>query len=151
MRLDAVTRKPDGKVLVQTPYNSRTGKRGLVLDELELIRRLCAQIPAPRQHMVRYFGWYSSRARGERAKREATTTIAPTNRDDSPHAKARRRSWARLIRRIFEVDPLLCPKCKVEMRPVAVIQDIPVVDRILAHLRRIGGNDPHEGTINHCV
>ena len=31
------------------------------------------------------------------------------------------------------------------MKPVAVIQDIPVVDKILAHLRRIGDNDPHEG------
>jgi len=29
---------------------------------------------------------------------------------------------------------------------VAVIQDVAIVDRILAHLRRIGGNDPWEGT-----
>jgi len=49
-------------------------------------------------------------------------------------------------RRIFEVDPLLCPQCGVEMKRVAVIQDVGVVDRILAHLRRIGGNDPWEGT-----
>jgi hypothetical protein len=32
------------------------------------------------------------------------------------------------------------------MKFVAVIQDFSVVDKILAHLRRIGGNDPHEGT-----
>lgn len=32
------------------------------------------------------------------------------------------------------------------MKPVAVIQNIPVVGRILAHLRRVGGNDPWEGT-----
>ena len=31
------------------------------------------------------------------------------------------------------------------MKRVAVIQDLGVVDRILAHLRRIGGNDPWEG------
>jgi hypothetical protein len=49
-------------------------------------------------------------------------------------------------RRIFAVDPLLCPRCGVEMKRVAVIQDVGVVDRILAHLRRIGGNDPWEGT-----
>jgi hypothetical protein len=29
---------------------------------------------------------------------------------------------------------------------VAVIQDVAIVDRILAHLRRIGGNDSWEGT-----
>ena len=32
---------------------------------------------------------------------------------------------------------------------VAVIQDVAVVDRILADLRRIGGNDPWEGTTQH--
>lgn len=111
----ALTPKPDGKVLVHTPYDPRTCKRGLLLDGLELIRRLCAQIPAPRQHMVRYLGWNSSRARGERAKRNVSTLAAPLARDDSPQAAARRRSWARLIRRIFEVEPLLCSRCKVEM------------------------------------
>ena len=156
VRLDAIERKDQGKVLVQTPYDPRTGQRNLELDDLELIRRLCAQIPAPRQHLVRYFGWYSSRARGDRARRqsEESGNGAPRSevrtdtehRDDSPAARSRRRSWARLLRRIFEVDPLLCPQCGVEMKRVAVIQDLGVVDRILAHLRRIGGNDPWEGT-----
>jgi hypothetical protein len=156
VRLDAIERKDQGKVLVQTPYDPRTGQRTLELDDLELIRRLCAQIPAPRQHLVRYFGWYSSRARGDRARRQSGKgdSGAPRpevrtdaeHRDDSPAARSRRRSWARLLRRIFEVDPLLCPQCGVEMKRVAVIQDLGVVDRILAHLRRIGGNDPWEGT-----
>jgi hypothetical protein len=52
----------------------------------------------------------------------------------------RRRSWARLLRRILEVDPLLCPKCGIEMRIVAVLTDPEVVDRILAHLERRGQN-----------
>jgi hypothetical protein len=49
-----------------------------------------------------------------------------------------------------EVDPLLCPQCPnlepVEMRLVSVIQAPTVIDGILGHLQRIGGNDPHEGT-----
>jgi len=99
---------------------------------------------------------YSSRARGDRARRKSGEggSGAPRSevrtdaehRDVSPAARSRRRSWARLLRRIFEVDPLLCPRCGVEMKRVAVIQDVAVVDRILAHLRRIGGNDPWEGT-----
>lgn len=31
---------------------------------LEMIRRLCTQIPDARQHMTLYYGWYSRRARG---------------------------------------------------------------------------------------
>ena len=41
---------------------------------------------------------------------------------------------------------MLCPQCGVTMKIVAVIDEAAVVDRILRHLARIGGNDPHEGT-----
>ena len=66
--------------------------------------------------------------------------------DVASHLAACRISWARLLRKIFEVDPLLCPQCGVEMRPVSVIEEAAVVDRILRCLRRMGGNDPWEGT-----
>ncbi|HEB32490.1 MAG TPA: hypothetical protein ENI15_16720 [Spirochaetes bacterium] len=36
-------------------------------------------------------------------------------------AKASRRSWARLIQKVYEVDPLICEKCGHEMRVIAVI------------------------------
>jgi hypothetical protein len=32
------------------------------------------------------------------------------------------------------------------MRPVAVIREVKVVDRVLGHLWKVGGNDPWEGT-----
>jgi hypothetical protein len=47
-------------VKVRTPPDPVTGQRMMELDRLELIRRLCTQIPAPRQHLVRYYGWYSN-------------------------------------------------------------------------------------------
>ncbi len=55
-----------------------------------------------------------------------------------------RRSWARLLRRILEVDPLLCSRCGVAMRIVAVITDPAVLDRILGHLAEHGGRDPFD-------
>ena len=143
LRLDAVNRTEDRQqVKVRTPPDPVTGRNVMELDRLELIRRLCTQIPAPRQHLVRYYGWYSNRARGARGE----VIAAPSSDDMRPEAVARRRSWARLLRKIFEVDPLLCPQCGVEMRPVAVIREAKVVDRILGHLCRVGGNDPWEGT-----
>ncbi|KKL49367.1 hypothetical protein LCGC14_2316190, partial [marine sediment metagenome] len=36
-------------------------------------------------------------------------------------AKASRRSWARLIQKVYEVDPLICEKCGHEIRVIAVI------------------------------
>jgi hypothetical protein len=57
---------------------------------------------------------------------------------------ARRRSWARLIRRIYEVDPLVCPRCGHELNIVAVITDPVLVDRILTHRKRRGLQSPFE-------
>ncbi len=58
-------------------------------------------------------------------------------KDQGPAARALRRSWAQLIKRIYEVDPLVCPKCGSEMKVVAFIIDHVVVDKILRHLERV--------------
>ena len=42
--------------------------------------------------------------------------------------------WRELIKRVWESDPLLCPKCHNEMRIVSLIDDPEVIERILRHL-----------------
>jgi Zn-finger nucleic acid-binding protein len=42
-------------------------------------------------------------------------------------------SWAACVRKVFEVDPVLCEKCGGEMKLVAVVLDDGGLDRILAH------------------
>ena len=125
---------PDGHLLV------RAGSGEVAFSPLDLIHALTQQIPDKGQRLVRYYGAYSNRARrlyrvpekeeGGRGGREDPRDL------DSDFAKARRRSWARLLRRIVEVDPLLCPDCGAKMRIVSVITDPEVVDRILGHLAR---------------
>ena len=43
-------------------------------------------------------------------------------------------AWARLIRKVYEVDPLTCPRCKGTMRIIALIEEPEVIQRILTHL-----------------
>jgi len=50
--------------------------------------------------------------------------------------KASRQSWARLIQKVYEIDPLICPKCSLKMRIVAVITDPSEVSTILECLKR---------------
>ena len=45
-----------------------------------------------------------------------------------------RRSWARLIRQVYEVDPLHCPHCGGVMRVTAVIEQPDVIRQILEPL-----------------
>ena len=50
--------------------------------------------------------------------------------------KAKAKSWAVCLARIFEVYPLICPKCNIEMKPVAVITNDKELVRLLTHLGR---------------
>jgi hypothetical protein len=49
-----------------------------------------------------------------------------------------RRRWAELLRLVYEVDPLQCPRCGGEMRVIALIHEPAVIDQILRHLRNKG-------------
>jgi hypothetical protein len=56
-------------------------------------------------------------------------------RVEGPGVRERRR-WAELLRRIFDVDPLCCPRCGSAMRIIAFLTAPAAIDQILSHLRR---------------
>ena len=47
---------------------------------------------------------------------------------------AAKRAWARLIKQVYEVDPLVCPRCSGPMRIIAFIEQRAVIEKILTHL-----------------
>jgi hypothetical protein len=112
------------------------------IDAEEFVARVLVQIPDPRRHLVRYYAAYSNRARGQRRKAaeklgahgssETSQEPVPT----PPQRAALRRRWANLIRRVYEVEPLVCRRCGAEMRVVSFITDPRVVKRIVDHLRK---------------
>lgn len=110
-------------------------------DAVEFLARLTSHIPNKGQVLQRYYGFYSSRQRGRRrkaAEADADYEEHPlVTVDPEPEAvRQARHRWAELLRRIFEVDPLACPRCGEQMRVVAFITEPKVIDRILDHLRR---------------
>ncbi len=72
-------------------------------DALTFLSLLTLQVPPPGVHMVRYYGHYSVRSRAER-RRRAGEGQAVIHRVEPPPATIRRRSWAQLLRQVFEVD-----------------------------------------------
>jgi len=133
----------DGEVLYQPKggHDGRARQPGdvaEVFDPAEFLARVIMHVPEPRRHLVRYYGAYSNVSRGKRRRQdEATMGAAPR---DIEHAL--RRSWAQLIKRVYDVDPLLCPSCGAEMRIIAFIIDHDVVDTILRHLAKAGAKSP---------
>jgi hypothetical protein len=44
------------------------------------------------------------------------------------------KGWAEMIRKVYEVDPMVCPRCGGTMKVIAFLTDYAVVDRIIDHL-----------------
>ena len=44
------------------------------------------------------------------------------------------RSWARLIAKVYQVDPLVCTRCGRRMSILAFVSDQHAISRILEHL-----------------
>ena len=99
-----------------------------VFTACDFIAAIAQHIPDKRFQMVRYYGWYSNKMRGQRRKHaeekianESAVTaeqkcgaLASAAIEIIEHLalKPRRipsRSWRELIKKVWEVDPLLCP------------------------------------------
>jgi hypothetical protein len=83
--------------------------------------------------MARYYGYYSNVSRGKRKKAGSDDKI-PCILEPELSTRAFRRNWARLIQKIYEVDPLVCPKCFGAIRVIAFIEDQAVIKKIRMHL-----------------
>ncbi len=44
------------------------------------------------------------------------------------------KKWRELIKKVWEVDPLICPHCGAEMKLIALIDDDEVIEKILRYL-----------------
>ena len=89
---------------------------------------LISHIPDRGGQTVRYYGHYSNVTRG-RLKKEEGEPEFHIIEDESPGSL--NKSWARLVQKIYEVDPLICPKYGAEMRIIAPVEDYKIVKKIL--------------------
>lgn len=54
---------------------------------------------------------------------------------DTPYRRRCRMTWAALIKAVYEVDPLKCPKCGGTMKIVGFIEEENVIEKILRHCK----------------
>ncbi len=150
-----------GKVLFKTKYNEYFGENFKVYTASDFIAALTMHIPPARVHLVRYYGLYSSRGRGlwknmpyvvrlapegwsKKQEEQNTTKVEDDTEVQSQDVKgsAKRSAWARLINKVYGINPLICDKCGSEMRIVAFIMDPEQIDRIMHHLKKQGRAPP---------
>ena len=132
---------------LKTPW--RDGTTHLVMSPLEFMQRLAALVPRPRLHLIRFHGVLAPNAKlralvvpqGPPAQAQAPSEAAVAAECEIQTALARpgRISWARLLKRVFDIDTQHCPNCGGgEFKIIAAILERPVIHKILEHL----GLDP---------
>jgi hypothetical protein len=111
---------------------------------------LLAHVPDAHEVLVRHYGAYSVRRRARWRRAGILSDARPAQEisaasgdpvPDWPALRVHRQRWAELLQRIFEVDPLRCPRCGAPMQVIAFILDPAVIHALLRHLRRTG-RDP---------
>lgn len=111
------------------------GKRDIYnFHPLTFLAQLSLHIANHGEQMVRYYGWYSNKKRGMRKKQEMVNKPIALLEDLTDYQKSCRKRWAALIRKIYEVDPLICLKCGAKMKIVPSIEDDIAIHKILSHL-----------------
>jgi hypothetical protein len=105
----------------------------------EFLSQLVAHLPHRRVQLVRRYGVYAGKVRKQWQERPSIYRLAPeswqkehpnkaptvaTTFPEEPSSavapdawsKLRKQSWARLLQKVYEIDPFVCPKCQGTMQ-----------------------------------
>jgi hypothetical protein len=125
---------------------------------LDFIARLTLHIPPKGKHLVRRYGIYSSRGRGTWKRRPSLASSAAegwygrdtvtgitqgkAGEEVTVPERDRRKAWARLLAKVYEIDVFRCPKCGGRMSVIAVIRDPAEIHKIITCLDGQGRGPP---------
>jgi len=132
-RMIYVPTKESADGVAKVVYTSKDRKSQKIFNALDWLAQLVTHIPSRYEQTVRYYGFYSNKSRGLRKKADADDGI-PAIIPSAMSSKEFRQNWARLIQKVYEVDPLICPKCQGSMKAISFIEEIEIIEMILRHL-----------------
>ncbi len=149
----------------------------MLFEGIELVERLAALVPPPRFNTLRYHGILAPAAScrdrvvprdrsssdtvgdGEpRTTSHGRRSLAGTQGDSSPAdsvptesstSRQRRLSWSELMRRVFAIDVLECPRCSGRLRILAAITSLTAVRAILECMGLSSDSRPPPSTVAH--
>lgn len=130
------------------PY--RDGTSHLVMSPLEFMQRLAALVPRPRLHLIRFHGVLAPHAKLRAAivPVPAQTTTAHATDCAHAHDASAHMSWARLLKRVFDLDVERCVRGG-KLKIIAAIEEPAVIERILTYLR-LSAQPPPRAPARRC-
>lgn len=134
---------------LKTPF--RNGTTHVIFEPADFIAKLAALVPLPGVNLTRYFGVFApaSKVRREIVPKAVGRTRSCSGADDAVaklveeggSAGCRRSDyipWAKLLKRVFKIEVEKCALCGARVKVVAVINEHKLIEKILAHLERVG-------------
>lgn len=153
-----------GQVLFHITYSEYFKQNLHIFDAVDFLVELTQHIPAKRLQLIRRYGLYAFHTKGRWEEMPWVGERAPegwkaahqhgaagedlayeplSDDDQEADVNARKRTWARLLAKVYEVDPLVCPQCGAEMNVIAIIEDPDELKRIFRHLVKFGRSPPN--------
>ena len=87
--------KSAGMVMYRSHMHKGLKRNFQLMPGAQWLELLCHHIPDRFEHLVRYVGWYSTRCRGERARKAVPTAAVQAPEDAQVVAACARSAWAR--------------------------------------------------------
>ena len=130
---ERLSRNARGEVVLKLKSPYRDDTTHIVLQPQEFMQRLAALVPRPQLHLIRYPGVLAPNA-----KLRGALIPQPEQSDNAPehehaHGQAARMSWARLLKRVIDMDVERCAY-DGQLKILAATEEPVVIVRILTHL-----------------
>jgi len=133
----SMTRNGRVRYELKTPWSN--GTTHVIFEPLDFISRLVTLVPRPRVNLTRFHGVFAPNSkyrakvtparRGNRKKCHSVDDVEQT-----PAEKRASMTWAKRLKRVFDIDIETCSECGGDVRIIASIEDPAVIKKILVHL-----------------
>ena len=136
-----------GQVVYRLKKAYEDGTTHIVMEPMQFMEKLSAIIPRPRVHLTRFHGILAPHDKHRKhvvpksAEVEELTKAPAEVKILTLHEqllekkkKTQRMSWARLLKRVFNIDVETCGSCGGKMRIIAAVEEAEVIKKILDHL-----------------
>jgi len=124
----------------------KDGTTHMEFNPMELMEKLAALVPYPRIHTIRFHGIMAPHAKNRSKvaksrkdiREEAEKNIKKNNSAETPEVKEYKMTWARMLKRVFNVDVEVCSHCGGKTKIIGPVLEKSAVRKILKH----SGADP---------
>ena len=142
--LERLKVRADGQIQYELKNPFSNGTTHILFSPLDFLSKLTALVPRPRHNLVRYHGVLAPNSKvrkliipkSRNAVKEKENSRTNNKAEETRHVDelVAPLSWAQRLKRVFNIEITLCPRCGGTLGVVSDITDPDVIQKILDHI-----------------